>query len=104
MKLKFKKNIIIIIIIKRSYKSLNTGRGAYAGGGRQASLKLFCACECRSKKNAPAETIECNGWSYTDLDERCPQKFEVRHVVTASGAHRSRRLISSGGRRGKNCP
>ena len=66
-------------------------------GGHQASLKVFCAYERRSDENVPAEEIECNRWSYTDLDEKCQQKFDVWDSVPASGTHGSCRLISSGG-------
>ena len=40
----------------------------------------------------PAENIECNRWSYTDLDEKCRQKFDVWHFVPASGTYRSRQI------------
>ena len=42
----------------------------------------------------PPEKIECNRWSYADLDEKYLQKFKVWHSVPASGAHRSCRLMS----------
>ena len=61
----------------------------------QALLKAFCACKHRSKKNVPEEKIECNRWSYTDLDGKCLQKFEPWHFIPAGGAHRSRRLMSA---------
>ena len=62
---------------------------SYSSMGRekQDSLKVFCACECRSEKNVLAEKIECNRWSYTDLDEKCLQKFDVWDFVPAIGAH-----------------
>ena len=60
----------------------------------QDSLKVFCACECRSEKKVPVEKIVCNRWSYTDLDEKCLQKFDVWDFEPASGAHRSRKLMS----------
>ena len=41
-----------------------------------------------------AEKTECDRWSYADLDDKFLQKFEVCHFVPASGAHRSRRLMS----------
>ena len=34
---------------------------------KQASLKLFCACERRYEVIVPAENIEPNIWSDTDL-------------------------------------
>jgi len=37
-------------------------------GRNQASLKILCACECRSETNVPAEKIECNRWPVADLD------------------------------------
>ena len=45
-------------------------------------------CACRE--------IDCSRWSYTDLDEKCLQKFEVRDFVPANGAHRLPRLVNSG--------
>ena len=61
----------------------------------QASLKVFCGCKRRSEKYVPAGNMDCNRSSYTDLDEKCLQKFEVCHFAPASGVHRSRRLMSS---------
>jgi len=46
-------------------------------GGHRASLQVFCAYECRSEENVPAEEIECNRWSYTDLNGMCLQTFDV---------------------------
>ena len=42
----------------------------------------------------PAEKIDCNRLSYTDLDEKCLRKFDVWDFVPASDAHRSRKLMS----------
>jgi len=36
------------------------GRKKEDKGRKQASLKLFCACKCRSETNLPAEKTECN--------------------------------------------
>ena len=68
--------------------------GVTLSAAKQASLKVFCACELRSEKNVPAEELECNRWSYTDLDEKNLQKCDVWHSVPASGNHRSCRLMS----------
>jgi len=32
----------------------------YELGFKQASLKVFCACEQRSEEKVPAEKIDCN--------------------------------------------
>ena len=67
------------------------------GIGGPASLKLFYAYKHRSVKNVPAENIECDRWSYADLDDKFLQKFYVWHSVPASSAHRLCRLMSPGG-------
>ena len=32
----------------------------------------------------PAEKVECNRWSDTDLDEECQHKFKEGHFLPAS--------------------
>ena len=45
-----------------------------------------------------ADKTECNRWLYADLDEKCPQKFDVWDFVPASGVYHSSRLTSLGNR------
>lgn len=41
-------------------------------------IRIFCAYERRSEKNVHVEKVEYNNrWSYTDMDEKCLQKFDV---------------------------
>ena len=47
-------------------------------------------------KNVPAEKIESNRCSYTDLGEKCLQKFDGWDSVPASSAHYLCNLMSSG--------
>ena len=61
---------ILIVLFLRQFTSI-----VYTD--KQALLTAFCACKHRLMKNVPAEEIECNRWSYTDLDEKCLQKFEL---------------------------
>ena len=61
----------------------------------QASI-VFCTYKLGYEKIVPAEKLEYNRWSYTDLVEKCLQEFEVWHFVPVSGAHHSQRLMSPG--------
>ena len=46
-----------------------------------------------------AEEIECNRWSYTDLDEKCLQKFDVWDSVPVNSAfHHHHQARRRGGR------
>ena len=54
---------------------------------RQASLKVFCTCECRSEKNVPAQQL--NVIDDIDLDEKCLQDLKcgilcLQAAITAS--------------------
>ena len=52
----------------------------------QASLRVFCACECRSVKNVPAEKIKYGRWPDADFEEKCLQKCQMQHFVHVSSA------------------